>query len=40
VRALIRWHADGGDAVFLAVGLCFSLLFVLAARIAASVVRT
>jgi len=36
VRALLRWHIDGGDAVFLAVALCFTLLFVVAARIAAS----
>jgi hypothetical protein len=40
VRALVRWHVDGGDAVFLAVGLCFTLLFVVVARIAASFVRT
>ena len=39
VRALVRWHVDGGDAVFLAVGLCFTLLFVVVARIAASFVR-
>ena len=36
VRTLVRWHLDGGDAVFLAVALCFSLLFVIAARAAAS----
>jgi hypothetical protein len=40
LRALVRWHIDGGDAVFLAVGLCFTLLFVVAARIAASFLRT
>ena len=40
VRALARWHIDGGDAVFLAVGLCFTLLFVVVARIAASFLRT
>jgi hypothetical protein len=40
VRALLRWHIDDGDAVFLAVGLGFTLLFVLAARSAASFVRT
>ena len=39
VRALVRWHIDGGDAVFLAVGLCFTLLFVVVARIAASFMR-
>jgi hypothetical protein len=35
VRALVRWRLDGGDAVFLPVALCFSLLFVLAFRSAA-----
>jgi hypothetical protein len=40
VRALVRWHIDGGDAVFLAVGLCFTLIFVVVVRIAASFVRT
>jgi hypothetical protein len=40
VRALVRRHIDGGDAVFLAVGLCFTLLFVVVARIAASFLRT
>ena len=35
VRALVRWRLDGGDAVFLPVALCFSLLFVLAFRFAA-----
>ena len=39
VRASVRWHIDGGDAVFLAVALCFSLLFVAAARAAASLLR-
>jgi hypothetical protein len=32
IRALILWRVDGNDAVFLAVALCFSLLFVLAFR--------
>jgi hypothetical protein len=32
VRALVRWRLDGGDAVFLPVALCFSLLFVLGFR--------
>lgn len=40
VRALVRRHLDGGDAVFLAVALCFSLLFVVVVRILASFVRT
>jgi hypothetical protein len=40
VRALVRWHIDGGDAVFLAVALCFTLLFVVVVRIAGSFVRT
>jgi Protein of unknown function (DUF3054) len=40
VRALVRWHIDGGDAVFLAVALCFTLLFVVAGRVAASFLRT
>ena len=40
LRALARWHIDGGDAVFLAVALCFTLLFVVVVRIAASFVRT
>jgi hypothetical protein len=40
VRALVRWHIDGGDAVFLAVALCFTLLFVVVGRIAASFLRT
>jgi len=41
VRALVRWHIDGGDAVFLAIALGFTLLFVVVARIAAGlVVRT
>jgi DUF3054 family protein len=35
VRALVLWRLDGKDAVFLAVALCFSLLFVLAFRTAA-----
>jgi hypothetical protein len=39
VRALLRWHVDGGDGVFLAVALCFTILFVVTARIAASFVR-
>jgi hypothetical protein len=36
LRALAHWHIEGDDAVFLAVALCFALVFVLAARIAAS----
>ena len=40
VRALVRRDIDGGDAVFLAVGLCFTLLFVAVVRIAVSFVRT
>jgi Protein of unknown function (DUF3054) len=40
VRALVRWHIDGGDAVFLAVGLCFTLLFVVVVRVAASFLHT
>jgi hypothetical protein len=40
VRALVRWHIDGGDAVFLPIALCFTLLFVVVARIAASFLRT
>ena len=38
VRALVRLHIDGGDAVFAAVALAFTLLFVVAFRIAASAV--
>ena len=40
LRALASWHIEGDDAVFLAVGLCFALLFVLAARVAASFLPT
>ena len=40
LRALLRWHIDGGDAAFLAVALCFTLLFVAVVRIAMSFVRT
>jgi hypothetical protein len=36
IRALLRLHLDGGDGVFLVVALCFTLLFVGAARAAAS----
>jgi hypothetical protein len=32
IRALILWRVDENDAVFLAVALCFSLLFVVALR--------
>jgi hypothetical protein len=32
IRAAVRWHLDGGDGVFLVVALCFTLLFVVAAR--------
>jgi hypothetical protein len=39
VRQLVVWEVHGDDAVFLAVALCFTLLFVLAARTAASFVR-
>lgn len=39
-RALLRWHLDGGDGVFLVVALCFTLLFVVAARLSVSFVRT
>ena len=35
VRALVLWRLDGNDAFFLAVALCFSLLFVLGFRIGA-----
>jgi hypothetical protein len=37
IRAIIRWRIDGGDAVFLVVALCFSLLFVLAFRVVAAI---
>jgi hypothetical protein len=40
VRALVRRHIDGGDAVFLVVALCFTLLFVVVARTAASFAPT
>jgi DUF3054 family protein len=40
LRALAYWHIEGDDAVFLAVALWFALVFVLAARVAASFVRT
>jgi hypothetical protein len=40
LRALTHWHVEGDDAVFFVVALCFALLFVLAARTAASFVRT
>jgi len=39
VHALLRWHLDGGDGVFLVVALCFTLLFVVAARLAVGAVR-
>jgi hypothetical protein len=32
IRALILWQVDGKDAMFLAVALCFSLLFVVTSR--------
>lgn len=38
VRALVLWKLDGGDAVFLAVALCFTLLFVLVFRAVVSLV--
>jgi hypothetical protein len=40
LRALTHWHVEADDAVFFVVALCFALLFVLAARTAASFVRT
>jgi hypothetical protein len=40
VRALLRLHLDGGDGVFLLVALCFTLVFVVAARLSVSLVRT
>jgi len=40
IRALLRWHLDGGDGVFLVVALCFTLLFVVAARTAVSFAPT
>ena len=40
VRALLRLHLDGGDGVFLLVALCFTLAFVVAARLSVSLVRT
>ena len=40
LRALTHWHVEGDDAVFFVVALCFALVFVLAARTAASFVRT
>jgi hypothetical protein len=40
VRAVVRRHLDGGDGVFLAVALAFTLLFVLAFRLAVSFART
>src|SRR5438067_8112188 len=40
VRALLRWHLDGGDGVFLVVALGFTLLFVVAARAAVSFLPT
>jgi Protein of unknown function (DUF3054) len=39
LRAVAHWHIEGDDAVFLAVGLCFALVFVLAARVVASFVH-
>jgi hypothetical protein len=38
IRALLLWRLDRDDAVFLPVALCFTLLFVLAFRMAASFV--
>jgi hypothetical protein len=38
VRALVLWRLDSDDAVFLAVALAFTLLFVVAARLAVSFV--
>ena len=36
IRALVRWRIDGGDGVFLAVALVFTILFVAAFRLGAS----
>jgi len=38
IRTLLVWHAETDDAVFLGVALCFTLLFVVAARTAVSFV--
>lgn len=38
LRQLVLWRADVDDAVFLGVALCFTLLFVLVFRAAASIV--
>jgi hypothetical protein len=38
VRTLLLWHVEADDAVFLGVALPFTLLFVVAARTAASFV--
>ena len=40
VRALVLWRLDANDAVFLAVALAFSLLFVLVFRTAAGLLAT
>ena len=32
VRALVLWRLDGNDGVFLAVALCFTILFVVISR--------
>ena len=40
LRALANWHIEADDGVFFVVALCFALLFVLAARTAASFLRT
>jgi hypothetical protein len=39
LRQLVLWRADRDDAVFLGVALCFTLLFVLVFRAAASIVE-
>jgi len=39
IRALVVWHAETGDAVFLGVALCFTALFVLVARTAVAGLR-
>ena len=39
IRALTLWRVEGDDAVFLVVALAFTLLFVVAFRLAAGVAR-
>ena len=40
IRQLVLWELEGDDAVFLVVALCFTLLFVLVFRAAATLLRT